>query len=80
MSNPKNPLAAWIGTTEEPLTIVTDNDGHTYIICASEQKRFDSWVEYMEGEGEDAVWEGNDYYSIGCSLSLIRIVGEVTIR
>jgi len=80
MSNPKDHLLAWVGTTEEPLTIVTDNDGHTYIIRASEQGRFDSWVEYMENEDENTEWEEYGYNSIGCSLSLIRIVGEVTIR
>ena len=80
MSTHKNPLAAWVGTTEEPLTIVKDNDGHTYIIRASEQGRFDSWVECMESEDENVEWEEYGYNSIGCSLSLLRIVGEVTIR
>jgi hypothetical protein len=67
------------GTPERPLTIVKDNDGHTYIIPADEEERFWEWVHWMEDEDEIAAWEGHVYESIGCSPSCLRIVGEVRL-
>lgn len=67
------------GTAEHPLTIVKDNDGHTYIIPANEEGRFWCWVAYMESKDENATWEGHEYDSIGCSLSFLRITGEVEL-
>jgi hypothetical protein len=51
-------------------TIVSDNDGHDYVIPVGEDEQFYAWVDAME-DGQDYAGKDFEPYRLGGSLSLL---------
>jgi hypothetical protein len=47
--------------------LVSDNDGHDYVIHVEEENAFYSWVEYMEGDEDAYGGKGFDDCRVNCS-------------
>lgn len=52
--------------------IVSDDDGHDYLIPVGEEDRFKSWISYMENNSPGFAWMGRDYDR--CRINPYRLI------